>query len=33
MEFSNIDWADSNIEKIEIEYDSIKLHMCKYALF
>lgn len=27
MEFSNIDWADSNIEKIEIEYDSIKLYV------
>ena len=27
MEFNNIDWADSNIEKIEIEYDSIKLYV------
>ena len=27
MEFNNIDWADSNIEKIEIEYDSIKLYI------
>ena len=25
MKFENIDWADSNIEKIEIEYDCAKL--------
>ncbi len=25
MEFNNIDWADSNIDRIEIEYDRAKL--------
>ena len=25
MEFNNIDWADSNIDRIEIEYDCAKL--------
>ena len=25
MKFENIDWADSNIDKIEIEYDCAKL--------
>ena len=32
MEFNSIDWADSNIEKIEIEYDSIKLYVFNDAL-
>ncbi len=27
MEFNNFDWSDSHIEKIEIEYDSIKLYI------
>ncbi len=32
MEFNNISWADSDIEKIEIEYDSIKLYIFNDAL-
>ncbi len=32
IEFDNIDWADSDIERIEIEYDSIKLYVFNDAL-
>ena len=27
IEFNSIDWADSDIEKIEIEYDRMKLYV------
>ena len=32
MEFNSIPWADSHIDKIEIEYDSIKLYILNDAL-
>ncbi len=32
MNFSSIDWADSNIERIEIEYDCAKLMVFSDAL-
>ena len=32
MDFTNIDWADSNLERIEIEYDKAILLICNDTL-